>query len=165
MAPTIYVGIDNGITGAVAFLFPCGLAKVYVTPTTNRGTDTVIDDIVLRDMLLSAGSHVFVTYERTNKNPIWGCKGNFSNGINAGIVRTTLRQMGLPNLEVHGKEWQSTLHQGFRVAGLDTKKASFAACAAHFPDVSLLPTSRSKNKHSGMADALLIAKWGKDNNL
>jgi hypothetical protein len=45
--------------------------------------------------------------------------------------------------------------------GEDTKQRSVIAAQRLFPNVSLLPTPRCKKPSDGIADALLIAEWGR----
>ena len=41
------------------------------------------------------------------------------------------------------------------------KQKSIEVCRKLFPDVSLLPTSRCKKSHDGMAEALLMAEYAR----
>jgi hypothetical protein len=47
----------------------------------------------------------------------------------------------------------------------DTKAMALIACKRIFPDIDLTLTSRANKPHDGYIDAILMAEWGKRNNL
>lgn len=160
----IYIGVDNGNSGAISIIYPTTAIWTCLMPTIKVGKETWIDDIVLRDILNAAGENKFVVFEQGQKQPKFGCKGNFSQGYSFGVVRTTIRQNGIPHTAVNPRDWQKAMHLGVRSAGMDTGAASIEACRRLFPDVSLVPPG-CRVPHDGIADALLMAEWGRRRNL
>ncbi len=159
----IYVGIDNGISGACAALRPgTGELSAILMPTREVGKDTHIDDGALAAWLLDLypdRSRIFVTYEQGQKQPKFGCKGNFAQGYSFGVIATLTSQLRLARMAVNPRDWQKTIFIGIRSAGDDTKTASVEFCRRTYPYFDLRPTPRSRNPHNGISDAICIATW------
>lgn len=169
MTSKIYVGIDNGLSGAVAFLFDDGV-ELFKMPLLEVGKKTLIDDLMLRQTILAAtfgppAKPVHVTFEQGQLQPAFGCKVNFSQGYSFGVIATVMRQNNWACTALNPKDWMKEMHLGVRKAGMDTKSASLEACRRLYPTVSLLPTPRCTKPDDGMAEALLMATWAKRHNL
>jgi hypothetical protein len=167
MGDKTYIGIDNGVSGAVAILESDGSVKLSKTPTIEfGGKGTFIDDIKLRSLVMNgrAVEDLRVVYEWGNKNPQWGTKGNWATGNHNGTLTTFVRQNGIRAAAITAKEWQRELLAGFRPNGCDTKTAAKAAAKHYFPGVSLIAPG-CRTEFDGFADALLMALWGKRRNL
>lgn len=163
----IYVGIDNGISGAVAILEMDGSVRVFLMPTIEFGEKgTFIDDLKLRALLTDGHelAALRVVQEWGQKQPKFGCKTNWAQGYHCGTITTLLRQNGIRATAVNPKEWQREMLRDFRRAGEDTKVASICAAKHFFPAVSLIPP-RGRTEHNGISDALLMALWGKRHSL
>lgn len=163
----VYVGVDNGISGAVAILERDGSILVFKMPICEFGSKgTFIDDLELRALLLNGRDpkDLRVTAEWAQKQPKFGCKTNWAQGFHGGVLATLFRQNGIRATFVNPKEWQSQMLASVRIAGQDTKVASIATCHKLFPQVSLIPP-RGRVEHDGIADALLMAEFGRRNKL
>lgn len=174
------MGIDNGVSGAIAIIHPDGEIEVGKMPTIEAGKRTLLDDIKIRNTLNKArgGTTSFmdrphpslldpmhVVFEQGQLQPLFSCKTNFAQGYSFGVIATILRQNAIPATAVNPKDWMKEMHLGVRGKGDDTKTASLEACRRLYPHVSLLPTPRCTKPDDGMAEALLMATWGKRHNL
>lgn len=97
-----------------------------------------------------------------------GLTSTFSTGTGFGVLRGVLAGLqaaGLPVVWtiVPARTWQRVM-----LAGLPKNKSGKASsglaaqvCADIWPDVSLLATRKSRKPHEGLADALVIAEYGR----
>lgn len=166
------IGIDNGISGALAAIMDDGTVDVISMPTVTVGKSTFIDACALEDWLLKhsgwsklEGGVPRVTFEQGSKQPKFGTKGNFANGYSFGVVKTVLelqaRRGNLVFQCVNAKTWQKVLFKDLRgadVEGSDTKGASLEVCRRLFPTVNLVPP-RCRVPNDGWADALCMASY------
>lgn len=162
----IYVGIDNGISGACSAIVEGVGVLTRLMPIVEVRGNKYIDDIGLRSWLLSLGKaeDLFVIYEQGQKQPKFGCKTNFAQGDSFATVRTVLSQNGIPNMAVNPRDWQKPMFIGIRGDAKDTKGASIEVCKRLYPSLDLRPSLRAKVPHDGIADATCIATWGKRQN-
>lgn len=158
--PPTFMGIDNGISGAVGVIAPDGIT-VVPTPVVKVGTSTRIDECGLAE-LIKLHPETFVTLEQGQKQPKFGCKGNFANGFNDGTIQTVLRLLKVPHRVVDPKMWQTDVFKGIRGLRTTTKGASIEFCRRMFPDISLYRTPRCRTIDDNLADALCLAWWGKN---
>ena len=73
-----------------------------------------------------------------------------------GFIKGVLSSCGIPYQTVPPQTWKksfSLLHQD--------KNRSIEVAQQLFPDVSLLPTERSRKPSDGMAESLLIAEYAR----
>lgn len=160
-----WMGWDNGISGAYAYMSATEadanghpLIKVGLMPTVKIGKDEYIDELEVAKLLIDLNPSM-AGIEMGQKNPLFGVKGNFSNGYSYGVLRTVMRlNMTIPYTEINPKTWQKVIHKDIRNAEMSTKDASFEFCRRHFPWVSLVP-ARCKKPNDGIADALCIAEY------
>lgn len=143
------IGIDGGRSGGIARLvgrhaeaWPLDTYKDRLGEIVKPG-DTVV---------IEAASQVFGTAAGPMRAPfayVWSIA--HAAGFCAG------RGAVVHLVPVH--RWQKFMYMG--VAG-EGKERSINAAKALFPLVSLLATGLSRKPHDGMADALLIAAYGRD---
>lgn len=167
-----WIGIDNGITGAVAFLRSTGNHIVVPVPTKTIGGDRFIDAGALIG-LIQQEENPHVVYEQGQKQPKWGCKGNYANGFSHAVVDTALEALNVLSLPVpykgvNPKTWQEHVFKDMRGAAKallrdgDTKGASIDFCRRMFPQVSLLPTAKCVKPDNNFADALCMAWYARN---
>lgn len=173
---TIYIGIDNGVTGAIAIVPNYeGAPRWEKVPVEEIGTKETVDPAATWKLLKSVcetakadQARVVVVFEQGQKQPKFGCKGNFSNGMNFGLVWSLLAaasiEFGLTYHNVNPKTWQAVILKDLRGATLDTKAAAIAYCARTYPLIPLI-IGRCRNPHDGAADALCMADYGRRQNL
>ena len=98
------------------------------------------------------------TVELVHAMPGQGVTSMFNFGKNFGFILGVLSACGLePNL-VSPQKWKR--HFGLKA----DKKDSIEKCKELFPEVSLRRTSRCTTDSDGMAEALLIAEYGREMN-
>lgn len=155
-----YIGIDNGISGAIAILDD--VPRVCLMPTYKVGVSEFIDPTELMEILLSVDDP-FVVFEQGQKNPLFGTKGNFSNGYSFGVVNAVLKLGKIPHTLVNPKTWQKVMFKDIK-KDKGTKGASIEVCGRLYPNLCI-KTERMMKPHDGMADAVMMATYGKMLNL
>lgn len=142
----IYIGIDPGKDGALAFIEPDPVG-ISVYP---------FDEGIYAELLQSAG--VFscrCCLERVGAMPGQGVTSMFKFGENFGFIQGILTAYSIPYELVTPQKWKKE----FQITG--DKNSSIAVCRRLFPDVSLRKSDRCRKDHDGMAEALLMAEYAR----
>ena len=149
MSIKAYVGIDQGVTGAVAVLRhdSCQASQM---PVIKTGKKNLVDVLALSELLRLAGDVSAVYVERTQIQPKFGAKGNHGSGVSAGRVNAVIEIMRLPWREVQPKEWQRAI--GIATA-TDKKLAVLHWVRQRFPGIG----AEGWKRGDGRADALALA--------
>ena len=150
----IVVGIDPGISGAIAIITGPGEIELYDMPTisekTSSGLRHYVDSIELYH-LLSLRHIDRAAIERVSARPGQGVASMFAFGRAYGECIGVLSALGAPFALIQPKQWQriAAVEGGAEVKANARRRATelFPAYAHHF----------AKVKHSGRADAALIA--------
>jgi crossover junction endodeoxyribonuclease RuvC len=149
----IVLGIDPGLSGALACLGPDGLT-IHDMPTLKAGTKREIDEVELARLIDAVGPIGLAALEQVGVRPGEGAVGAFSFGRGYGLLRGILRAHFVPVVDVTPAKW-------LRAIGIKTgagKDASRALAKEHFQrDAGLF----ARVKDDGRADAALIALWGR----
>jgi crossover junction endodeoxyribonuclease RuvC len=146
--PTI--GIDPGVTGAVAFLPSEAPAEVFDMPIVAGRVDAGELYGLLRTKLVYADPfHCFL--EHAQPMPGHGVTSMFHYGLSYGIILGVLAALAIPYTEVRPGRWKRALG----LPGKDKEAARLRAMQL-FPhaDVHL-------KKHHGRSEALLLGWWGR----
>lgn len=149
-----YIGIDPGITGAIAILNPGFDPVVEDMPTTVVGKGTVKREgngALLAEILRRGTRPVMATLERTSAMPGQGVASMFSMGVSRGVVLGVLGALGIPYVDVAPPTWK----RHFRLTGAD-KDASRTLALKMYP--SLAPLLARKMDHN-RAEAVLLAHY------
>jgi crossover junction endodeoxyribonuclease RuvC len=157
-----YIGVDPGKTGGIAIIRYAVREVIAITPMIIAGKD--IDLSATVDWLDKyLGDHSVECYiEKVSAMPKQGVTSMFNFGFSTGAIHGIMAALNIPRHLVTPQQWKN-------VVLVNTKKDKDAAvdyCRRIWPDTSLMATERSRKAHSGMADALCIAKYGiyKDRN-
>lgn len=145
----IYIGIDPGKKGAVAWLED-DLQKAW--PYSNEML------VKLCKEAMEAMEHkekVIVCVEKVGAMPGQGVTSMFTFGKSAGFIEGALTACGIPYQLVPPQTWKKEFSLGH------SKEDSIAVCKRLFPDISLLSTNRCKKENDGMAEALLMAEYAR----
>jgi crossover junction endodeoxyribonuclease RuvC len=145
---TLTVGVDPGMTGAIAILDPYGLVAVYDMPCGN-GAVSAQQVAALADW---ADSTVFgtVVIEDVHSMPKQGVASSFGFGRSKGVVEGVFAMARRPLVYVAPSTWKRHL-------GLSKDKgASRQRAVELWPDRADL---FKLAKHDGRAEAALIARW------
>jgi len=174
----ITIGIDPGITGALAILAPDGRVTCLDLPVMERASrrvrtkagqmrDKITNQIdaralaqMLRDCYIGHDKNeILVLIEKCQAMPgtIKGSDkpqssaGTFSLGLSAGLIEGVVAALGLPHQLVHPATWKAH----FRVPV--GKDAARAMASRWYPGAAL-----DRVKDHGRAEAILIARYGQD---
>lgn len=160
---TTYIGIDNGITGAIAALYPDDSWQFFPVSVLDTGKDPLLDVpanlAFVEDVGYRAGGHqnLVVVFEHAKKNPIFGAKGNFANGRHTEFWRVLLTMAQIPFAWVDPNTWQAHVFRG--IAGSDPKTKARLFIAQRFPGVTL--DSFKHPQAEAIRDAMCIALWAR----
>ena len=150
----ITVGIDPGLTGAVAFLRNGEYYSLFDIPTTLKGSGSVKQEVEpggLKRMFLErleGREDVAIALERVSAMPGQGSSSVFSFGDTYGCCRSVASLTGYSLHLVTPTTWKK--HFGL---GRD-KEESRALASRLFPGAEL-----HLKKHADRAEALLMAHW------
>ena len=145
----IYIGVDPGKNGGIAIL-----------------SDT-IPDVTVRVFSEDELLHICKTFRKTfnedckcvlekvNAMPGQGVVSMFNFGQNYGFIQGVLKAYEIPYELVTPQKWKKEF------SCTSDKNTSIEVCKRLFPGVNLKATDRCKKDHDGIAEALLIAEYGR----
>ena len=147
------IGIDPGLTGAIAYLTEDGrffkVADMWVTQAgSSRKVKNEVNAAAVFAELRTLPVPSIVVIERVHSMPKMASQTVFSMGDSFGVVRAVAASLGIPTVFVEPKEWNK--HFGL---GKD-KEESRALAVQLFPEAPL-----SLVKHHNRAESMLIALW------
>lgn len=143
------LGVDPGLSGAIAFLFPGHLASDRVTVEDVPVADGEIDGANLAARLVQMRPTMAVI-ERVGAMPGQGVSSTFKFGQALGTVLGVVAALGIPIERVHSTRWK----RHFRLSA--DKEEARALALRRFPDAC---KSLARKKDHGRAEAALIALW------
>lgn len=151
----IYMGIDNGISGGFGVVnSEKRLISFGLIPTSKVGKETEIDLLKLKEIIKMFGV-TFVALEQGQKQPRFGCKGNYSAGYSYGRVSGMLETIQMPRVFLNPKTWQPVIFKDMRgyVSGgkNDTKSLSIEYVKRQFAHESI--------KNHNITDGICIAAY------
>jgi len=154
----VFIGIDPGLSGAVAALDAEGrLLWVEDIPTVKPEKKTAYDVAGMVDLLLrSEGATVCI--EQAQGMPGQGITSTFRIGEGFGLWRGMVAALRMPLLTVRPATWQKALFKGV-ATGSTTKEKSVSLAMQLFPGIALTP-GRCRKPKDGRSDAALIARYG-----
>ncbi len=168
----IIIGIDPGVTGAVAIRSATS-TRAYIMPVvyTRRGKSrhAIIDGVMLREVLAATYSRDVQVYiekaqamirkrAKTGKVQKQGSVSAFNYGKSAGIIEGIVIGLRYPYLLVRPMTWRKSILRDWDKA--DPKGASIIVAKQLFPEVSLRRSQLCKKDDHNMADALLLTEFG-----
>ena len=157
--PARIVGIDPGITGAIAELHGTELHAVHDMPTVTDSTGRQrVNPLGVLDILRQADPDL-VVLEQVNAMPgsgpgrrTMGAQSMFNFGRGFGVVEASVQALGLPLRFVAPATWKAR-------AGLTRRPKDYARTLA----LQLYPRADLQRRaDTGRADAILIARFGHD---
>lgn len=159
-----YIGIDPGLTGALAVYMPplpiTGAApyiEVFDTPVHEIDGKKQLDNYRLGTIInLWARSHQVkvAMIERVHSMPDQGVASSFNFGDSYGAVKQAVASTGLPMKLISPASWKAIL--GLR-GGKENKDMSRQLASRLFPVHSHL---WARKKDDGRAEAVLLAYYG-----
>lgn len=160
----IYIGIDNGLTGALVALLdhPGPPIDMRIMPTRGKSKGNEVDALGVWHFIGSMGDCVTVILETPGKHSP-GVQALCSMWDSYGAIRGILESRGIRHIRITAQTWQKTMLPG--CAKGDTKPAALAKAKQLWPDESWLPSPRCHKPHDGLIDAALIAEHARIRNL
>ncbi len=156
----VYIGIDNGLKGAlVAVESPGEILKACAMPTRGKSKGNEVDAAAISNFLLSWMAH--------NITVILETPGKFAKGVQAissmwdsyGAIRGVLESRGIRHHRITPQSWQKVMLVGCKTG--DTKPAALLRAKQLWPQETWLETPRCRVPHEGLIDAALIAEYGR----
>lgn len=144
MQPTMFIGIDPGKSGSIAF----------ITDDAQWSIKTCESDIDLADAMedaLSSHPYAYAVIERVSSSPQMGVVSAFSFGSSFGSLKMLLAATRVPYSLVTPAKWQGDM--GCRTKG--DKNVTKRAAQRLFPNLKITHAN---------ADALLLAQYAKNLN-
>ena len=150
----IYIGIDPGKNGGIAVIRemnskPGIIDRLVVKSYSEEHL------IELLDYARGKMDNPRCVLEKVNAMPGQGVVSMFNFGQNFGFIQGVLKAYGIPYELVTPQKWKKE----FSVTS--DKNTSIEVCKRLFPNVNLKATERCKKDHDGMAEALLMAEYGR----
>ena len=154
----IYVGIDPGLSGAVAVIYPDGTVDLLDTPVmaTSKKSGKSKNDYLPYEMsalLKDIPRPCKVFIEKVHAMPGQGSTSMFRFGYGCGLWEGIIAALGLSLTKITPQAWKKELMQGMK-----DKDAARIRAQELFPDCV---GELSRKKDCGRADALLIAEYGR----
>lgn len=154
----ICIGIDPGLTGAIAVVGPRGLRALEDLPTMERSPGGFVKNQVnpaalaamIREWLQEHDKNEFqVMLEMAGAMPGQGLVSTLSIGMTAGIIEGVIATLGLRHELTKPSQWKKAMKL------TSDKEACRAAAQRLYPDAPIHLT-----KHHNRAEALLLAHYG-----
>ena len=146
----LYIGIDQGKNGGIAYIQQVDISEINIYKTS------IFDESVLIKFLKNFNPDSCICYlEQVHAMPKQGVSSTFNFGMNFGFIQGVLKAYGIPYELVTPQKWKKEF------SCTSDKNTSIEVCKRLFPNVNLKATERCKKDHDGMAEALLIAEYGR----
>lgn len=148
----VFIGIDPGKDGCLAVL------GYRDTPILVPFSETEYANQLRRLTLVTRndiGGSVFCVVEHVNAMPGQGVTSCFSFGQNFGFILGLLTAFCIPYELVRPQKWKKEF------SCTSDKNTSIKVAQRLFPGIDLRRTPRCAKPHDGMAEALLMAEYGR----
>lgn len=159
----IYIGIDNGINGAMTVMKDGKIIDKIIMPTILSTKNKKEYDMQGIIKFLEKYIKATVILEKAHAMPILGSVQAFNFGRGYGIMLGILSALKMSYTIVHPKTWQKSMFRD--INHKDTKQASAIIAQRLFPNENFRATERSKKVHDGITDSALICYFGYKENL
>lgn len=158
----IYIGIDPGLSGAVATITEIAggyRASVYDTPVLQVENKRKYNTVGMAELLARAyGQHhtneILVILENVHSMPKQGVASSFSFGEGLGIWKGIIAAYGLPLEMPSPQRWKKEIMAD---QGKEKDAARYKAIQL-FPEIA---EQLKRVKDDGRAEALLMAEYGR----
>lgn len=145
----IYIGVDPGKKGGIAFIYPEGCYGAYPMPETRNQVYKL-----LQELKTKYGATLIAAVELVHSMPKQGVASTFTFGKGCGEVLGILTALDAVIYEPTPQAWKKVM-----MAGTDkSKDAAIQVAENLFPDIQLVPKG-CRVPNDGMAEALLLAEW------
>ena len=154
---TVIVGIDPGLSGAIALLDPDDATiRIVDMPTNEFATSTKnkteVDPYgIVAELQQDTVEHVYL--EEVFSSPQMGVTSSFNFGEGKGMIRGVLAALGIPLTQVKPQRWKKDM----RVPA--DKKAAVMRASQLIPGAAPLFKGPRGGVYDGRAEAALIALY------
>lgn len=156
MAGVSILGIDPGLSGALAILHPKDGILLESMPVIGNELDLKRLNEFLKDWAMDIRTAYL---EKVHSMPKQGVASTFKFGRVYGALEALLVANAIPVIDVRPQVWMKTMHFGISPT-LDTKARSRLAFAKRFPDVDARRSAKCRVDDIGMIESALIASYG-----
>lgn len=146
---SIFIGIDPGQSGAMAVI-----DGEYASAVT-FSESAYLNTLRGLDARRAIGCSMFAIVEHVGPMPKQGVTSTFKFGQNFGWIQGMLYAMNIPFELVRPQKWKKMF------SCTSDKNTSISVAQRLFPNVPLFATPRCRKPHDGMAEALLMAEYGR----
>lgn len=160
-----YIGIDNGLDGAIAINRE-GQVDFHIMPVIKLGKGRKVDVIVVHDLLASIIGDKMVVVERPagsiSVKPAVSMADSFAR------IESCLMFLRIQYRDVTASEWQKYFWTRPNMpvgTKFDTKAAALNAAKKIWPASDWRKSDRARNAHDGAVDAALMSEWARVRNL
>lgn len=149
------IGIDPGLTGAIAKISDTDLVSVQDMPTKKLGKKNKVDGAALSEILKDA-KHIYL--EDVASRPGQGVVSVFTFGEGFGVIKGVCESLGIPYSLIKPNEWQKRFGLNTGTKDKAKKKKEIAdKCLSFYPKAELYgPKGGLKD---GRSDAIMIARY------
>jgi hypothetical protein len=148
------VGIDNGVSGGLAYLENGKVRATLPMPTVKARKGNEID-VYAVDRFLFVTSPRLVVIEEPGGSKSARAATSMAGSFHA--LRTICVVRGIPYERITPQIWQKVMLPGCKAG--ETKQRALEAAKRLWPEADWRGTERSKVPHDGLIDAALIAMW------
>jgi len=149
------IGIDVGFKGAIAVMGDRTPPQAVMMPVV-KGYKTILDLEAIQNKL-GFFKIDLVVIEQVSSMPAQGVVSTFRFGEQFGMLQGICSALNIPYILVRPQAWKKKVLGDYPKGD---KQASVRYVKEKYPDLSLLPTERSKKDSDGMADAVCLAEYG-----
>lgn len=161
----MFIGIDPGLSGAIAFLHRDGKfdgkLEILKTPTIKNPKGKTEYNVGAMVHFLKRSGITGVTLEKVGAMPGQGVTSMFSMGRGLGLWEGIIVALELPYVKVAPQTWQKEILRDFKRQKGEAKQASILNAQRMFPTQSFLPTPRCTKIDDNMCDATNLALYAK----
>jgi hypothetical protein len=160
---TLSIGIDNGISGALAAVSPHSqIVSVLPMPIQKARKGNEIDVQAVWNWLDGLGRNkITVTIEEPGGSKSAKAATSMAGSFHA--LRTICVLKGIRWHRVTPQAWQKDMLPGCKAG--ETKARALALARQLWPSGGFLASKRCHVAHDGIVDSLLIAEWSRRKNL
>lgn len=142
----VYIGIDPGARGGIGIINEETFTE-FAFPYSNEA---------LIDVCQLYQDRCIAIIEKVHAMPGQGTVSMFSFGQNYGYILGVIDAYQIPSKLVDPRTWKHY----FGISA--DKQSSIDKCKELYPGINLLPTKRCKKESDGMAEAILLGRWGQE---
>lgn len=156
------IGIDNGVSGAIAAISECGPLIAWCPMPIQRARKGNQIDVKALHLWLSettGGNLSNATYIIEEPGGSKSAKAAVSMAGSFHAIRALLDVKFLRWEPVTPRQWQRVMLPGCKPG--DSKPRALEAARRLWPDESWLATPKCRTPHDGAIDAALIAEWAR----